>query len=154
MLETNEDLKMWIKRKEGFSKYAYKCTLGYLTWGYGHNLERERRLTEAEKNEYRKKQITEEEAEVLLENDIKKCREYAENIFADYKLSRLNSTRENVIVAMVYQLGNTGTRNFKRFIHALFMGDYNLAMREMIDSKWRTQTESRCVELALILAKG
>ena len=66
----------------------------------------------------------------------------------------LGSVRQNVIVAMVFNLGLTKFRKFVNLNKALSIQDYNLAAYEMKDSRWYRQTERRAKVLVEIMKTG
>jgi len=57
-----------------------------------------------------------------------------------------------VITDMVFQMGETGVSKFEKTLEHLNNGEYKLASREMLDSKWATQTEGRAIDLSEIIA--
>ena len=48
-----------------------------------------------------------------------------------------------VLIHMAYQMGVGGLLTFKRFLAALSEHNYELAVTEMLDSKWAKQTPKR-----------
>ena len=106
--------------------------MGKLTIGVGRNLD--------------DVGITEDEALALLENDIDHVARSLDALLSWW--SRLSQDRQNVLVEMGFQLGVAGLLNFKNFLLALEMGDYEGAKDEMLDSKWARQTPDRAARLA------
>jgi hypothetical protein len=53
-----------------------------------------------------------------------------------------------VLIQMAYQLGVGGLLTFKRFLTALNEKNYDLAIKEMFDSRWAMQTPNRVKALA------
>jgi len=126
-----------IKKDEGFRGQPYKCTAGKTTIGYGRNLD--------------DNPLTIEEAEFLLNNDMKKVAKEAVKL--DFYAS-LNPIRRSVIINMVF---NLGMPRFKRFIKmhaALNIKDYEEAAIQMLDSKWARQVGSRATRLAETMRAG
>lgn len=122
--------KTLIKRHEGLRLKPYKDTEGILTIGYGHNLE---------------EGIPKEVALMLFEHKMNQV--YSECLMFDwYRL--LNHARQAVIENMLFNLGLTRFRGFKKMIKALEERDYDKAAIEMMDSKWSRQVGDRAVELA------
>lgn len=109
----------------------YKDTEGKLTIGSGRNLD--------------DVGISESEALMLLANDIRRCQVEA-NQFAWFKY--LSPVRQDVILSMLFNLGITRFKGFKKLISALIRSDYKSAADEMLNSKWRVQVKDRAVELA------
>ena len=135
-VETFAYLIEQLKRDEGFRSKPYNCSEGYLTIGYGLNLD---------------VGITKKEAQILLEFRVF-------NIMSD--LSRftwfheLDEVRKTVIANMVYQMGLDGVLKFKKMIKAIRKQDYKEASVQMMDSKWFQQTERRSRRLATIMETG
>ncbi len=119
-----------IKRHEGLRLHPYRCTAGKLTIGYGRNLE--------------DKGINTAEAESMLLTDM--C-EVEERLFAEGLFSDLNDARKAVLINMGYQLGVSGLFKFKKMIAAVDRKEYELAAKEMLDSRWAMQTPNRAKEL-------
>lgn len=120
-----------IKRHEGLKLHPYKCTAGKTTIGYGRNLD--------------DKGITASEAEEMLLTDM--C-EVEERLFGEGLFSGLNDARKAVLINMGYQLGVSGLFKFKKMIAALDRKQYELAAKEMLDSRWSMQTPNRAKELS------
>jgi lysozyme len=130
-------LKERIKRHEGCVLTPYKDSLGVLTVGYGRNLEAV--------------PFSQNEVELMLENDLKKAERLASS-FAVY--DSLSETRKGVLIEMVYQMGRAGVFKFKKFLAAAAAKDWQAAHDEMLDSQWAKQTPKRAKELAEIFLNG
>ena len=130
-------LREQIKRNEGFSSTPYQCTAGKITIGYGRNLE--------------DVGISEEEAEELLKGDINKV--YSQLINYQW-FAELDKIRSGVIVNMTFNLGLRGMLKFIKMINALSLKDYELAAKEMLDSRWARQVGGRATELAEQMRTG
>lgn len=120
-----------IKIDEGFSGKPYLDTVGKTTIGYGRNLD--------------DNPLTEEEAEYLLNNDLKKVREQAVTLCY---FSELSESRKSVIINMIFNLGFTRFKKFKKMHNALANRNYALAAIEMLDSKWSRQVGDRAARLS------
>lgn len=121
----SDPLRDYIKRCEGTVKkngvhVPYRCPSGALTIGWGHNLDANG--------------ITDVVAEHLLTEDLSKALHEAMEIVAAFPT--LTRARQTVVVSMIYQLGAAGFRKFVRTIASIERGDYNLAARYMLESKW------------------
>jgi lysozyme len=55
---------------------------------------------------------------------------------------------------MIFNLGLSGFLNFKKMIAALGAGDYELASKEMLNSKWAKQVRLRSISLSNMMRKG
>lgn len=130
----------WIehtKKYEGLRLKPYTCPTGHLTIGYGHNLENG---------------ITTDMAEYILHRDLALAQ-----IEVGARLSwagQLDEARQYVLVDMAFNMGITKLMTFKKFLAALKKRDYPTAAKEMLDSRWATQTGRRARELAEIMTKG
>jgi lysozyme len=126
-----------LNRHEGCKLKPYRCTAGKLTIGIGRNLD--------------DVGISEEEANYLLNNDIKKCL---------IKLEKLNywpvltETRRLVLLDMAFNLGYNGLMGFKKFLGAVSDRRYEEASRLMLDSKWAKQVGQRAVTLSAMMKQG
>ena len=130
-------LKERIKRFEGLRLKPYYDTEGYLTIGYGRNLEL--------------KGITEREAEFLLDQDIRDA--YLDFIREFPPKAKLNLTEEGeeVIAEMIFNMGIKKVLGFRKMIRAIEEGDPEKAAYEMLDSRWHRQVGARAEELAEIM---
>lgn len=129
-----------IKQHEGFVDVAYKCPAGYLTIGYGRNIDSKGG-----------KGLTLTEAEMLLENDINE--NFAAASSYDWFYS-LNAVRRAVVVEMIFNLGLFGFSKFKKTIAAIEAEDYDAAASEMLQSKWATQVGKRAKRLSERMRAG
>jgi len=127
-----------LRRHEGLRLDPYKCSEGYLTIGYGRNIETNG--------------ISEAEAEFMLLNDLLACESELKN---EGWYNQLDETRRAVVLNMAFNLGKPKLMQFKKFIGALSDDDYETASKEMVTgsdgvspSKWASQVGSRAYELA------
>ena len=116
---------------EGFSRYSYLDSVGVRTVGYGRNLD--------------DRGISREEAEMLLLNDLETSTEEAKK-FEFY--SHLSSNRQDVIVEMIFNLGLTRFKKFKKTIGYINQANHSAAADEMLDSKWADQVGQRAITLS------
>tara|TARA_R110002020_G_scaffold125344_2_gene282527 strand:+ start:541 stop:951 length:411 start_codon:yes stop_codon:yes gene_type:complete len=120
-----------IKKSEGYRARAYRCTAGYLTIGYGFaikDLELSERVCDI---------IAEEKEQILL----KKVRRF-EWFDSSPKLI------QEVVKEMVFNLGYSGFKKFKKTIYYLETEQYSEAADEMLDSLWARQVKNRAVEMS------
>lgn len=133
-----------LRRHEGLRLEPYKCSEGYLTIGFGRNIETNG--------------ISEAEAEFMLSNDLIAC----ENELKDEGwYNQLDETRRAVVLNMAYNLGKPTLLKFSKFIGRLSDNDYEGASKEMItgsdgvsESKWASQVGKRAYELAEQMRTG
>jgi len=124
-----------LKLHEGYRQYPYKDSLGIVTIGYGRNLE--------------SRGLSEPEASLILEMDIKEAEEYLHNEY-DYYWT-LSGERKAVLLDMMVNMGPTRLRGFKRMHKALEVRLYDEAAAEMLDSKWSKQVGVRSHTLSEIM---
>ena len=116
---------------EGFSRYSYLDGVGVRTVGFGRNLD--------------DRGISREEAEMLLLNDLETSTEEAKK-FEFYE--NLTSNRRDVIVEMIFNLGLTRFKKFKKTIGYINQANHSAAADEMLDSKWADQVGQRAITLS------
>ena len=126
-----------LKRHEGLKLKPYRCTAGKLTIGYGHNLD--------------DKGITKAQAEEMLLSDM--C-EVEERLHRAGFLRGLNDARKAVLINMAFQLGFKGLSQFRNMLAAVQSEQFVLAAKEMLDSRWATQTPNRAKELSEQMLTG
>tara|TARA_R100000353_G_scaffold156263_1_gene115266 strand:- start:569 stop:985 length:417 start_codon:yes stop_codon:yes gene_type:complete len=126
-----------LKRHEGLELMPYKCTSGKTTIGVGRNLE--------------DIGITEEEAELLLLNDIGRVKQELVN---DQWYMDLDPVRKAVIENMSFNLGYPTLKKFQNMISSISQGDYETASKEMLNSRWSKQVGQRSIELAEQMRTG
>ena len=132
--------RLWeqLIQHEGLRLKPYQCSAGKLTIGIGRNIE--------------DVGITEEDAMVLLGNDISRVvSELNRNIPA---FANLNQIRQRVLVDMCFNLGISRLLKFRRMLAALEAGDYDQAAVEMMDSRWSRQVGSRAERLKTMMENG
>lgn len=132
-----EQLKYQLRRHEGYRRFPYEDTVGKLTVGIGRNLD--------------DVGISEQEAQFLLENDIRKC---AQRCAQWTWWGGLDFTRQCVLLNMCFNLGWAGLNKFPKTLKAVREGNYAEAAREMLDSTWAHQVGQRAIELAEQMRTG
>jgi len=125
-------------KHEGLRLKPYRDTVGKLTIGVGRNLDGVG--------------ITREEALYLLHNDIERVRKEVETAFQWYR--GLNKARMDVVFSMVFNLGLSRFKRFKKLIRAIGVANWDWAADEMLDSKWAKQVGRRASELARMMRSG
>ncbi len=141
-----DELVTRIKQNEGSIAYQkktgtyrngkfmlYKDTLGYWTIGYGHL------CTDSEVKKY-KDGITDTQAGLVLMQDVIEAEQSARRLF---EMNRHSCAVQDVLIEMVFQLGERKAAGFKRFKAALDAQDYKQAADELKDSSWYKQTTNR-----------
>jgi lysozyme len=121
-----------LKADEGYSEKMYRCSRGFLTIGYGTNLD---------------DGLDEEESEAVLLVRVKRCSQR----LTDLGLGDIHPLAFAICLNMCYQLGFAGFRKFKKTIQYLERWQYEQASYEMLDSAWATQTPNRARRLSRAL---
>jgi lysozyme len=137
-----EKLVKSIKENEGLSLTVYDCPAGKKTIGYGRNLE--------------DRGISENEANLLLQNDISNIKYELTNHFSkqDFHFHTLPNHVQNVLIEMAFQMGVNGLLKFKKTIMYIKYRDFKNASIEMLDSKWAKQTPKRAEKLSNLMKGG
>ena len=130
-----ENLFEQLKRQESFRGKLYEDSRGFKTIGFG-------RLLEPGMGGG----ISLQEGLFMLSNDIYNARRQVDRVFP--WSSGLEVARYHVLINMAFQMGIEGLGSFKKFLAHAQAGEHNDAAREMLDSRWATQTPSRAHELA------
>ncbi len=130
--------KKLIKLHEGLKLKPYECPSGYITIGYGRNIQQNG--------------ITLAEAEMLLDNDIERVITELEKWLSVF--NELSENRKAALIDMSYNLGFNKLFQFRRFLAALQKKDFDLAAKEMLDSKWAAQVGNRATVLANMMKEG
>lgn len=126
-----------IKLGEGFSSTVYNCTSNRATIGYG------RCVDEAVGGG-----ISEEEAEMLLMNDIRYFAEAAERVVGRVAWSWINQRQRDALTEMCFNMGEGNLKKFKNMIAAIEALDMDRAAEEALDSRWAQQVGQRANRLA------
>jgi len=131
-------LEKQLIRHEALRMKPYTDTVGKLTIGIGRN------LTDVG--------ITEDEAMLLLKNDIDKVGHDLTDHLGWW--NGLDEARRIVLMNMCFNIGITRLLGFHNMLVALQNGDYQKAADEMKDSAWYSQVKGRAIELEQIMRTG
>ena len=112
-----EEVKEEIKACEGYVNKIYKCSEGFDTIFYGH------KITPDDDYEH-DIEYTKDEGERVFEKDFQRTLDAAERLIADRPI---NNTAKEVLINMVYQIGEGGVSKFKNMFKALDNEDYGEA---------------------------
>jgi len=126
-----------LKKHEGFRAKPYRCSEGFLTIGYGLNLDAG---------------ITRDEATMLLEHRVS----VLQDVLA-VRLSfwyRLTQARKDVLLNMAYNLGVAGLLGFKTTLRLVSEENYTEASKQMLKSKWAKQVGGRALWLSNKMREG
>jgi lysozyme len=122
-----------LRRDEGDSPTCYQDHLGNWTIGVGRLIGPGGGLSPAE-------------IAYLLNNDIIERRLALEAALPVYKI--LPPARQGVLLNMAFNMGVRGLLNFKKMLAAVEAGQWGVAAKEMLDSKWARQLPARSARLA------
>ena len=133
-----------VKKHEGYRNKVYLDTLGKRTVGVGHLCVED--FWEDNK-EYEEKFLL-----TILEHDLKNAIEGSERLLKDCPV--LDDLAKEIIIEMVFQLGETGVSKFKNMLKALKQEppEYSVAAIEMLDSRWAKQTPGRAEAMSSEMA--
>ena len=131
---------------EGMRLDVYKDTLGINTIGIGRNLD-------YPSIEYVYSDgITEADAVYLAQNDVQIVEE--ELVRAHPCVEELDAVRQLVLVDMAFNLGVPRLSKFKKMWAAIHENKFDVAAKEMLDSRWANQVKSRSTKLAHAMHHG
>ena len=135
-----ERLLKSVKQHEGYRNKVYKDTLGKRTVGYGHLC--------VEDHWEDNREYTVPELERVLEADLNNAIQGTESLCSN--CPDLKDQAKELIVEMVFQLGKTGVSKFRNMWKALGQDppQYDVAAKEMLDSRWAKQTPNRAKEMS------
>ncbi|TLE14461.1 MULTISPECIES: glycoside hydrolase family protein [Helicobacter] len=152
MKETIEIILPLTADFEGFSPKVYKCPAGFLTIGYGRNIEANP-LTETEKKLLRAEGLINEKiAKDWLRENLQKCyEELAQNFNWFAKTDRV---RKAALVDFDYNVGLGTLKTFKNTLLFLEQEDYKRAAENMRLSKWFKQVKRRGVRICNMIESG
>ncbi len=125
------------KTHEGFVARPTPCPAGYLSIGYGTNLEAG---------------ISERQAEALMQIH------YEDVVIPTLErypwFSHIGKNRQRALAEMAYQLGVRGFKGFRKMLSAIELGNFHGAADEMLDSNWHRQTPNRAEYCARLMREG
>lgn len=136
----SEQLREMLRRHEGVRNFVYLCSEGYETIGVGRNI--------ADSG----LGLSEDEVDFLLDNDIKRVREELNDEY--YWFGALNDARQEAMIDISFNLGQTRLRGFKKALDAMSSEDFDRAADEFMDSKWSEQVGNRATEVTEMIRTG
>ena len=145
-------LREMLKRHEGLRLKPYRDTQGYLTIGYGWNLDANPlpadyaaclRVTGA---------ITEAMADHLLTISIDTAERNCKAMFP--KFHEFSEVRKAALIDFFFNLGIGKVLTFKKALAAILDGDWDRAADEMQDSLWFSQVGDRGPEIVGMVRTG
>ena len=144
---------------EGLRLQVYKDTLGIDTIGIGRNL-KDRGITDEELewmdipsiDTVYEHGITEADAMYLAQNDVQIVEE--ELVRAHPCVEELDAVRQLILIDMAFNMGVPRLSKFKKMWAAIHENKFDVAAKEMLDSRWATQVKSRSTKLAHAMHHG
>lgn len=151
--EDRQKLIEMLKRDEGVSSIPYDdatgnpvlAPTGNVTIGIGRHIFAN--------------PLTEDEMLYLLKNDIRAARKICVETIGQTKFDTITSHRRLALTCLAFNLGNR-LKTFKKMIAAILADDWQLAAKELRDSRWAKQVDPKLREnegrddrLALMLEK-
>lgn len=127
-----------LKIHEGFRSNVYTCSGGKKTVGYGRNLQ--------------DIGISEEEAEMLLKNDIYEATNQLLNAFPF--MATFSDVRISAMINFTFNVGIGTVKKFSNTIEYLKNEDWEAAADEMMDSKWAEQVGDRAIQITEQIRTG
>ena len=130
-----------LKRHEGVESHAYKCSENKITIGVGRNVDKSGGLG-----------LSDDEVDYLLQNDIDRV---SSELDSEYDwFAGLDDVRQDVMVDISFNLGQTRLRAFKKALSAMAEGDWSEAADQFMDSRWSGQVGNRAKELTEMIRTG
>lgn len=136
-----DELRRLLRRHEGSRSYCYEDTLGYLTIGVGHLVDKRKGGS-----------IPEHIIDALLDYDLEAQR--AELVAELPGIAELDEVRQAALLDMEFSLKFEGLASFPLLMLAIHKKDWDEAARQIINSKWATQVGRRGGEIAAMIATG
>ena len=144
---------------EGLRLQVYQDTLGIDTIGIGRNLE-DRGITKEEldwmdmpsMDAIYEHGISEADAMYLAQNDVQIVEE--ELLRAHPCVEDLDAVRQLVVMDMAFNMGVPRLCKFKKMWNAIHENKFDVAAKEMLDSRWAIQVKSRAVKLSNAMHNG
>ena len=136
----NDQIKKMIQEHEGYVGVIYEDSVGNPTCGWGHLLDNGSRVPKAA-------------AEVFFNQDFNSALADFMALVRQYNLD-LGPLRRAVLIDMLFNMGFTRVRGFRKMLAALQVGDFECAADEMLDSKWAIQVGNRAIELSRLMREG
>jgi len=117
---------------EGEKLKPYRCPAGKWTIGVGRNIEDNGISTATSRQ--------------MLDEDIDTAISAACNIFTEEYFQTIHPLRQQAIINMLFNLGETRFRKFEHTIALIKMGDWKAAKVAATKSLWYTQVKARGIE--------
>lgn len=138
MIKPNDKILLAsIREHEGFSATPYRCSAGYLTIGYGTNLDAG---------------ITYSQAEALVAEHLRVDMAWLVDTYP--WMDQLSPQRQRAFVEMLYQLGSRTFRKFAPTLEYAQRGEWETVCARLRKTKWARQTPVRVEHVCKLLMAG
>lgn len=127
-----------IRAHEGLRLKPYRCTAGYLSIGYGRNLD--------------SVGISELEAESMLQQDISAASRWLLEVLP-WSFG-LDAPRHAALLDLRFNLGPGGLLGFRKFLAAAARADWPRAAQELRESLWYGQVGVRAPRIVGMIETG
>ena len=139
--EMREELISMLKQHEGVETHAYKCSESKTTIVVGRNIDKNGGLG-----------LSDDEVDYLLQNDIDRV---VVELDSEYDwFSDLDEVRQDAMIDISFNLGQTRLRAFKNALSAMAEGDWDEAADQFMDSRWSGQVGDRAKNLTDMIRTG
>lgn len=128
-------------RDEGLRLTPYRDSLGFLTIGVGHLINRGESFAK----------ISREEALELLDKDIATAERRLDVIFPLWRAH--DEVRQRAMLNLTFNLGYK-LADFKRFLHSFQVGDWEKAADHLTQSRWFKQVKTRGPKIVHAIRTG
>ena len=137
----SDKLIAMLKRHEGVESHAYHCSENKVTIAVGRNVDKAGGLG-----------LSDDEVDYLLQNDINRV---SGELNSEYEwFAGLDDVRQDAMIDISFNLGQTRLRAFKNALAAMAKGDWRAAADEFMDSRWSGQVGNRAKELTEMIRTG
>tara|TARA_R100001163_G_scaffold24778_1_gene20494 strand:- start:558 stop:983 length:426 start_codon:yes stop_codon:yes gene_type:complete len=134
-----DNLKEQIARHEGYEPKVYKCSNGFDTIGYGFAI----------KDLVMDREVADLILDGKINNIIKSIGNHDD--WSEWFFEKPKAIQE-VLINMIFQIGFSGVRKFRKTIQYIKDDNFLKASEEMLDSKWaKSDSPNRAKELSEIV---
>lgn len=132
------DYRTKIEAEEGRKNKLYKCSLGHVTGGIGHNFDANG--------------LSDAVIDLIYDEDEAIAIKDAKGLVSDFYA--LPDNVKLVLVDMAFQMGKSRLRLFKNMFQAIEVEAWDVAAIELLDSRYARQTPNRANRNAELMKKG
>lgn len=145
-----QDIKISVEKmiafEEGLRLKAYRCTQGFLTVGYGHNLDVDKSIDILNRAIKIGDYITLEEANLLFKKDLDNVLKGIKNKIPYF--DNLKPKYQVIIINMVFQMGINGVLKFKNTLKFMQLDISEKVKTGLLSSLFAKQTPNRANRIA------